>query len=779
MRHPSLVLTALFICSRIAAGDVDVSSQLLGWWQFEPHPGGNEVLEDSNREHDLALLRGELAFVPSPFGIASAVAFGGEKDPALRLEGSGAAHHWARVPASGQLTGLAAFRLDERPTGGLRQRIIGVDDAWALDVVGAHGEVQLTVHEPETTEIRTNAYLLPGREYVVLWLMADSVIARVWVYSAGGQLMEDRYATLPGDVVETDAELVIGGLPESAPSANVTLDMIAFWSRHLNGAEREFLINNGDVRRYADAAIDTDGVPDPAYRLERVTGAFDSDYRHVFLGDSFVSPGRAGRIPQAMFNVREWTNLRTITCGLHDGEETLIRTVTSSVGPENPRPINHANQQGCEYRGRATPGDRFGLPVHDAYELWADHDITEPEDGVIWRAELQNACFDDGATRRFTRAGDELSVRLLHRTASVDKLQLDRLRLTSGNQTTIARLRGGAPRQATTPMNALKVLDDMAGHPGWTVGTVDAGDLTNAGGRVANILGFTASTGRRGQHWSVLGHNSWTFSGHAINGESNGNKRYSTEQLRHWLAATTVNRDRTHLFWIHCDVEAANYGTMLSTLLALRDKIATACAAEDIGSWRLLVLIPYMHNRGALSVDGMRQANVDLRHAAHAVADLDSRVCAFSLYDATEGMLFDGSPAARNWLEEHGYRDFAYGRTAVDLVDETDGLLLDHVLVHPRGKAGATFFASLVADAIPGGLACPEDLDGDGSVGFSDLLELMTHWGTCGGCRADLTGNRDVGWDDLLAILAKWGDHDCEAADSTRIPPDTTSPNQV
>ncbi len=52
---------------------------------------------------------------------------------------------------------------------------------------------------------------------------------------------------------------------------------------------------------------------------------------------------------------------------------------------------------------------------------------------------------------------------------------------------------------------------------------------------------------------------------------------------------------------------------------------------------------------------------------------------------------------------------------------------------------------------------CRADLDGDGSVGVSDLLSLLASWGPCKGCPADFDNNGTVGASDLLALLANWG----------------------
>lgn len=50
---------------------------------------------------------------------------------------------------------------------------------------------------------------------------------------------------------------------------------------------------------------------------------------------------------------------------------------------------------------------------------------------------------------------------------------------------------------------------------------------------------------------------------------------------------------------------------------------------------------------------------------------------------------------------------------------------------------------------------CPADLDGDGNVGTTDLLELLAQWGTDGS--ADIDGDGTVGTNDLLILLANWG----------------------
>ena len=51
---------------------------------------------------------------------------------------------------------------------------------------------------------------------------------------------------------------------------------------------------------------------------------------------------------------------------------------------------------------------------------------------------------------------------------------------------------------------------------------------------------------------------------------------------------------------------------------------------------------------------------------------------------------------------------------------------------------------------------CPADIDGNGTVGASDLAALLNAWGTANAV-ADLDGDGVVGAPDLAALLNAWG----------------------
>ncbi len=70
------------------------------------------------------------------------------------------------------------------------------------------------------------------------------------------------------------------------------------------------------------------------------------------------------------------------------------------------------------------------------------------------------------------------------------------------------------------------------------------------------------------------------------------------------------------------------------------------------------------------------------------------------------------------------------------------------------GLADAAQFSFTVQYQEPSPL--PEDLDGDGFVGVSDLLSALADWGLCGCCISDLNADGEVDVSDLLSIIAAW-----------------------
>ncbi len=96
-------------------------------------------------------------------------------------------------------------------------------------------------------------------------------------------------------------------------------------------------------------------------------------------------------------------------------------------------------------------------------------------------------------------------------------------------------------------------------------------------------------------------------------------------------------------------------------------------------------------------------------------------------------------------------RGFERGCTG-DIATDLDG--------NPRfidGDDDGVAEVDMGAYEFQGGVSCPADLNGDGTVGASDLAILLGSWGSCLGCPADLDGDGAVGPFDLALLLGDWG----------------------
>ncbi|MEE9130378.1 MAG: choice-of-anchor B family protein, partial [Phycisphaerales bacterium] len=72
-------------------------------------------------------------------------------------------------------------------------------------------------------------------------------------------------------------------------------------------------------------------------------------------------------------------------------------------------------------------------------------------------------------------------------------------------------------------------------------------------------------------------------------------------------------------------------------------------------------------------------------------------------------------------------------------------------------RSGGLFVLD-VSEAVAGGCGgCEADLDGDGTVGATDLLTLLVLWGSDPGGPPDFDGDGTVGASDLLFLLVSWG----------------------
>ena len=48
------------------------------------------------------------------------------------------------------------------------------------------------------------------------------------------------------------------------------------------------------------------------------------------------------------------------------------------------------------------------------------------------------------------------------------------------------------------------------------------------------------------------------------------------------------------------------------------------------------------------------------------------------------------------------------------------------------------------------------DLDGNGSIGLGDILNIIANWGNCANCLSDLNQDGTVNTADLLQLISIW-----------------------
>ncbi|MCP3903538.1 MAG: hypothetical protein GY715_07860 [Planctomycetes bacterium] len=70
-------------------------------------------------------------------------------------------------------------------------------------------------------------------------------------------------------------------------------------------------------------------------------------------------------------------------------------------------------------------------------------------------------------------------------------------------------------------------------------------------------------------------------------------------------------------------------------------------------------------------------------------------------------------------------------------------------------NAGSAFVFEYEAADPPA--ECLGDVDGNGDIDFTDVLAVLSAWGTCGGCPEDIDDSGFVDFTDVLAVLGTWG----------------------
>jgi hypothetical protein len=136
-----------------------------------------------------------------------------------------------------------------------------------------------------------------------------------------------------------------------------------------------------------------------------------------------------------------------------------------------------------------------------------------------------------------------------------------------------------------------------------------------------------------------------------------------------------------------------------------------------------------------------------------------------------DGVLTASTCGTVNWDSRIAiYEGGACDAPMIACNDDGDGCSGYTTLVQAAVAAGTTYLIRVGSYAAndtgtgtlrvngPDDCPCPADLDGDGAIGFADLLVVLADWGKCGApCAGDVDGDGEVGLGDLLIVLSTWG----------------------
>ena len=82
---------------------------------------------------------------------------------------------------------------------------------------------------------------------------------------------------------------------------------------------------------------------------------------------------------------------------------------------------------------------------------------------------------------------------------------------------------------------------------------------------------------------------------------------------------------------------------------------------------------------------------------------------------------------------------------------------IEGMFQHVEIPTDATIVYTSTGVVVQPASLCTSDINGDGVINFSDLLEVLNAWGFCCGCPADVTNDGQINITDLIHVLANWG----------------------
>ena len=134
----------------------------------------------------------------------------------------------------------------------------------------------------------------------------------------------------------------------------------------------------------------------------------------------------------------------------------------------------------------------------------------------------------------------------------------------------------------------------------------------------------------------------------------------------------------------------------------------------------------------------------------------DSTLLVGSRYAIVDGLQAGNVTVFENWQEQSvlvSPNPTAAAEFGWAVALDGDNALIGAPWLEPDGEV--QFFEGFISSCN-----CIGDLNQDGMIGVTDLLQIISVWGSCQGCEEDLDGNGFVDVSDLLQLISAWGE--CE-----------------
>jgi len=457
------------------------------------------------------------------------------------------------------------------------------------------------------------------------------------------------------------------------------------------------------------------------YNAVPLRAVFNEDVRVVWFGDSFAV-GATWRVSGASLLSWPFTSaLTAYSTGDTRGTAVLFSEVVDS-GVEN---VNAANAYRLYQTGPDSGLDRrFGVPVWKARERYHD---GGPSDSVPLVEYQSRTILDGGSLGQVSRPEVPMRVRPMFLTGTDGVPVIPRL-YDAGSASLMVDpvIPGITEAQIGAADSTLEITTGADGLMRFTLSLPAA----SPEGYV-QAYGFTAwevdDAGERvpGLSWSYLADSSWSYAdfGRDMPAQSGGPvKTFSEEQLEHWFRATNGDSAVPVFVFYYFAAEPLDAPEATAHIHAMVEQTEAAAVGAGIGPVHHCFVTPHMH---VLNNDQINPDQFELiTQSAVDVAMTRDDMSVISIYHATDGILFNGSQEARDWIAARGHDNFIYGNRSYDFLQPgVDGDLLDTRELHPNtSNNAAVFFAYYAGRAIID--ACRADFAAP--YGLLDLADIST-----------------------------------------------------